>query len=79
MTRPEDISERAWEAAMAITLPYGHEAVARAIAAEGVANRRLQVILETHRVVTLADDCGARWVRTTIANHVTDFIPELGG
>lgn len=32
--RPEDISERAWEAAMAITLPYGHEAVARAIDAE---------------------------------------------
>jgi len=42
------------------------QAVARAITAEGVANRRLQVILETHRVVTLADDCGARWVRTTI-------------
>lgn len=42
------------------------QAVARAIAAEGAAHRRLLVILETHRLVTLADDCGARWVRGTM-------------
>lgn len=37
----------------------------RAIAAEGAANRRLQLILEAHRLATLANDCGARWVKTT--------------
>jgi len=27
----------------------------------------------------MADSDTRRWVRTTIANHVTDFIPELDG
>ena len=46
--------------------------VLRAIAAEGAANRRLLAIMEAHRLVDLADTCGARWVRGTtpaILNH----------
>jgi len=48
------------------------DALAEAIAASGAADRRLRIILEAHRLATLVNDCGARWVRGTtpaVLNH----------
>jgi len=48
------------------------DAMAEAIAANGAADRRLRLLLETHRLASLAHDCGTRWVKTTtpaILNH----------
>lgn len=48
------------------------DAVASAIAANGAADRRLRLLLEAHRLASLANDCGARWVKTTtpaVLNH----------
>lgn len=48
------------------------DAIAAAIAANGAADRRLRLLLEAHRLASLANDCGARWVKTTtpaVLNH----------